>query len=394
MKVVDVTEFWSERGGGVRSYLTNKAQSLSALGVEHLVMASGSRDEESVLAHGAINSKLQRLSGPSLPYDPTYHLFMRFGEVRRRVTLEVPDVLEIHSPELAAVAALRLPRDAFKVRTMVWHSDFIDTYLASRIASVTSAKVGGLVTEPLWGWVRALAKRCDTTIAASAFQAAKLRSHGVPRVTELRFGVDTSVFSPAARDEAFRQRHMGSRTRPLFVHSARLAGEKRGWVVVEAFRRFRAQRDGVLLIYGDGPERARLEARARDIPDVHFMGFEKDRSELSRAIASADAMLHASPFETFGLAVAEAVACGTPVVVADLGAAHELAVPGCSETYPADDPAALAAAAERLLLRDPSELRARARDAVSQVVSIDLHFRRLVALYSDLLKQRNGVAAA
>ncbi len=392
MKVVDVTEFWSERGGGVRSYLTNKAQTLSALGVQHRVLASGSSDEELPLAGERGSSRLIRLKGPSLPYDSTYHLFMRFGTVRERVQREQPDVFEIHSPELAAACALTVPKSAFKLRTLVWHSDFIDTYLASRIAKATSAKIASTVTEPLWGWVRAIANRCDTTIAASAWQAEKLRSHGIPRVTELRFGVDTDIFKPEARDPSFRERYLGGRSCPLFVHSARLAGEKRGWVVIEAFRRLRARQEAVLLIYGDGPERERLQARARGIPDVLFLGFEQDRATLARAIASADALLHASPFETFGLAVAESVACATPVVVAYEGAARELAVPGCSETYRADDPDELMLATERLLARDASSVRSAALGAAGNVVSIDQHFRRLVAVYSDLLKERQGRA--
>src|SRR5262249_24509543 len=79
-------------------------------------------------------------------------------------------------------------------------------------------------------------------------------------------------------------------------------------VIIEAFRKLRARRDAVLLIYGDGPERARLEASARDLPDVIFLGFERDREKLARALASSDALVHAGPFETFGLVVAEAAA--------------------------------------------------------------------------------------
>jgi alpha-1,6-mannosyltransferase len=386
LKVVDVTEFWSERGGGVRSYLTTKARALAGLGVEHRVVASGPRDETSVLAEGsACRSELIRLRGPSLPYDPTYNLFMRFGAVRRRLSEEKPDVFEIHSPQLAAASALSVPRRDFRVRSMVWHSDFIDAYLSWRIARASSDRAADALTAPLWSWVRAIASRCTVTIASSACQAQKLRSHGVPRVHELRFGIDTQVFRPEARDEAFRRSHLGSRQIPLFICSGRHAGEKRWDVLLEGFRRVRARREAMLLVFGDGPERSRLEALAKDIPDVRFLGFDRDRARLARALASCDALVHAGPFETFGLAVAEAVACGTPVVVASAGAARELAQPGCSEIYRWGAPEAFAVAVERLLLRDPVALRGRAREAAARAVSTEQHFAALVALYRDLL---------
>src|SRR4051812_43733208 len=46
MKVLDVTEFYSERGGGVRSHLTLKSHVLCQLGHEHVVVAPGPRDAD------------------------------------------------------------------------------------------------------------------------------------------------------------------------------------------------------------------------------------------------------------------------------------------------------------------------------------------------------------
>jgi alpha-1,6-mannosyltransferase len=389
MKVVDVTEFWSERGGGVRSYLTTKAQRLSSLGVEHQVFASGPRNEELSL-DSATNrgSRLRRFRGPALPYDPTYHLFTQLTAVRRELLREQPDVLEIHSPQLAALTALATPQRAFGIRTLVWHSDFIDTYLTWKIAERSSARAAALATAPLWTWVRAITRRCSATLVASAFQASKLRAQGVQGVTEMPFGVDTAVFRPEARDPDFRARFLGNREATLLLSVGRLSEEKRTDVLLEGFRKIREKREARLLVFGDGPERAKLEASVRDLPDVVFLGFERNRAELARALASSDALVHAGPFETFGLVVAEARACGTPVVVASSGAAGEVAAHDCSEKYAACDPAAFAAALERLLARDRRELAERACAGARSVLSIEQHFRALLSLYRELLSRR------
>ena len=55
-----------------------------------------------------------------------------------------------------------------------------------------------------------------------------------------------------------------------------------------------------------------------------FHGYVEDRDLLSRRIGAADVALSVCPGETFGLAVLEALACGTPVVTADRGGAREL----------------------------------------------------------------------
>ena len=85
MKVVDVTEFYSERGGGVRSYLEGKQHILCQLGHQSLLLApgppSGSTDH------------LRRLGGPPLPYDPTYHLLWRPDKVREAIAAERPTVV-------------------------------------------------------------------------------------------------------------------------------------------------------------------------------------------------------------------------------------------------------------------------------------------------------------
>src|SRR5262245_19643358 len=96
LKVVDVTEFWSERGGGVRSFLTAKAKALVERGVDHCVIAPGPRTQSSELAAaGAARAQLVRIPGPSMPYDSTYHLLFRFKRLKAVIEREHPDILEI-----------------------------------------------------------------------------------------------------------------------------------------------------------------------------------------------------------------------------------------------------------------------------------------------------------
>jgi alpha-1,6-mannosyltransferase len=285
---------------------------------------------------------------------------------------------------VAAVACGR----AAPVRTAFWHADHIGTYVEPALARTLGAGVAARAATPLWQGVRALLAPFDATFVAGRVQAERLRRAGVREVVHVPFGVDARIFRPRApsgpsRQELFPEVPAGAR---IFVGVGRFAIEKRWDVVLEAFERVRARHPAVLVLFGDGPERGRLEERAS--PAVRFAGFEPDRKRLAARLAAADVLLHGCPYETYGLGVAEAVASGLPVVAPDRGGAADSVDPASGETYRSLDAAACAAAIERLLARDPAALRAQAVEAAARVPTTEQHYGHVLAVYDALLKSR------
>ena len=391
MKIVDITEFYSERGGGVRSHLTSRGHFLCQLGHDHTVIAPGPRDEDAASGSHvaqAGSARVIRIAGPAVPYDPSYHWLVRFDKIRARVRARSPDVLEAHSPYLGMAAVVACGRMA-PVRTAFWHADHVSAYVEPALRTMVPPATARRLSAPLWQGMRALLAPFDATFVAGNVQATRLRAVGVRDVVHVPLGVDGHSFCPRQRDEARRLELLGNAPEGalLLVGVGRFAIEKRWDVVIDAFRRLRARHEAVLVLFGDGPERAGLERRAP--PGVRFAGFDKDRARLGRSLAAADILVHGCPCETYGLGVAEAVACGLPVVVPDAGGAAESTDPSCAEIYASNDSAACAAAIERLLIRDPGELRARARDVAARVPTIDAHFATVLATYEDLLNERS-----
>lgn len=352
-----------------------------------------------------------RVRGPASPYDPSYHLLLNTSKIRDLIARERPDVLEIHSPYMAAVGALRASPTTYGIRTFQWHSDFIDTYggvLEDKLPSFVSPSFVQMVTSPLWSIVRSIARRCDATLVASAWQVGKLRAHGVPNVVHRPFGIERDVFRPDVRSPEGRRRLLALAMRDpersdrtaILVGVGRFAIEKRWDLVIDAFCSVRARgRDAILVLFGDGPERDRMKARAAAAeggayaPDIVFPGFTKDRDALAQNLASADALVHGCPFETFGLSIAEAMSCGLPAVVPDDGGAAEMHDPASGERYAAGDPAACADALDRLLARverDGDVMRAAAVNAASKLPAVKEQFEAQLALYADLLARRGG----
>ncbi len=119
------------------------------------------------------------------------------------------------------------------------------------------------------------------------------------------------------------------------------------------------------LVVGDGPLREELVRRA-DASGAHvqFAGFW-NQAQLPQAYAVADVLVLPSKSETWGLVVNEALACGTPVVVAcSVGCGPDLVRPGVTgQIFATGNTAALADALGRVLL---SPLQ---REAIARVIA-------------------------
>jgi glycosyltransferase involved in cell wall biosynthesis len=161
-------------------------------------------------------------------------------------------------------------------------------------------------------WQRRLVAQADRVVVPSAFARKRLRVLQAPLDPARTAVVPGVVREFAAASRAGEGRHA--------VVASRLAPEKGVEVAAAA-----CVRAGVpLVVAGEGPERARLEATA---PHVRFVG-RLERPALAELLAGAGvALVPTRAAETFGLAAAEAMAAGVPVVASRVGALPELVDP-------------------------------------------------------------------
>lgn len=146
----------------------------------------------------------------------------------------------------------------------------------------------------------------------------RLRELGVPeaKIDLQALAVDPDEFSPAhARRPAEPGLDLPD-DRPIVLSVGRLSPEKKLPMILEATARLAdlAPRP-LLVIVGDGPERARLEAAAAGREDVRFLGALHGPA-LRRLYARAAAFPFASEVDTLGLVALEAMASGAPLIVA------------------------------------------------------------------------------
>jgi glycosyltransferase involved in cell wall biosynthesis len=146
--------------------------------------------------------------------------------------------------------------------------------------------------------------------------------------------------------------------RPVLLNVGSLVPVKDHAALLRAFVPARSRlAEARLHFVGDGPERGRLESLARDLgigDAVRFHGaLAHDR--LPDVYRQADLFVVSSRFESQGLAVLEAAACGCPVAGTAVGVLPELTADGVA----AGDVEGLSKAIVRAVERSPVSRRAR-----------------------------------
>jgi len=147
----------------------------------------------------------------------------------------------------------------------------------------------------------------------------------------------------------------GAGAGPPLIYTGRLLEHKRLDLLLGALPRLAARRPGLLLtLFGEGPDRARLERLAAELgvaDRVAFRGHVETSDEVWRELGGARLAVHPSAREGFGLFPLEAMAAGLPVVYCESteSAVPELVRDGREGLASPADAAALAERLERLL---------------------------------------------
>jgi alpha-1,6-mannosyltransferase len=227
--------------------------------------------------------------------------------------------------------------------------------------------------------------RCDRGFAVSPGLVESLRRMGVTTPLDaVPLGVDLDLFHPSKRDAAIRQR-LGVAERGLFlVYAGRLDSEKEVHVLADAVEHLPADLQPTLVLAGEGPHRAALEAQAQTSERLIVHPYIKNKDDLARLLASADIYVTAGPHETFALSVVEAQASGLPVVGVEAGALRDRVPPDMGRLGPIADADAMATNVQTAFAQR-SEMGAAARLHVEASFSWERTFERLFEAYEEVV---------
>lgn len=272
---------------------------------------------------------------------------------------ERPDVLVAWSipANLAALVAKRLAGGT--TRIVARQSNVI--HLAG------DERYAGIAPRARDRWLSLLYPSADAVIAVSSGVAENLAALGVvprERVHTIANGVPLDEVADKGR-AAIDHPWFAAGAPPVALAVGRLVAKKDYPTLLRALARARAAADLRLMILGEGPERPRLEALARELGIADAVALAGFQPNPFAVMARARMLVLSSISEGMPSVVIEALASGLPVVATDCpsGPAEILAGGAYGDLVPIGDDAALAAAMLASLERPSQSARLRARAA-------------------------------
>ena len=394
MRIVDVNEFYSPTGGGVRTYIDRKMGILADLGHELIVVAPGREDRVEERPGGG---RVIYLKSPGMPFDRNYGLFWDRAAIHRVLDDLDPDVVECCSPWRPAwfVGDWTGPDGQQRaLKSFFMHNDNIAAYAQRWFAGFASHDR----IERAFGWysryMNRFLTRFDTVVTNGPALEKRLRARGVRIDAAMPLGIERGHFSPELRDDRLRAALLAQCDLPanghLLLGLGRHHPEKRWRLVIDAVERAGSDLPVGLMLLGTGVESAKIEARIAGSPHIRMFRPVYDREWLARIVASCDALIHGSEAEPFGLVASEAMAGGLPLIVPDTGGCAEVADPLSSEFYTARDAQSAASAIHRLFARDQRVLRRAALVAATKVRSDREHTIELMDYYQGLVDAKRA----
>ena len=253
-----------------------------------------------------------------------------------------PDLIECQdSYNLPWAAIAHRKRNPDTALVAGYFTDFPTVYVDRPFSKVMGKGLAGAAGRLCYRYCGSLYRRFDAVFALSENGGAtKLRSYGVDEVQIVPLGAELGDFGRSLRDDRLR-RSVGAGDGPLLIYVGRLDLEKKPNVVVDAFRKLPEALDARLVLLGEGPLRADIEALGDK--RIFTPGYVRNRQELARWLASADLYVSGMADETFGVSIIEAQASGLPVIGVAAGAMIDRVTNDMGLLGPVNDADAMAA---------------------------------------------------
>lgn len=271
MRLTLVTDSWSPQINGVVRTLKATIAEMTSLG-----------HEVTVIEHS-------QFRGFSWPAYPEIKLSMvSAAAMGKRIKASRPDAIHIAVEGPLGLAARRWCKQN-KVRfTTAYHTRFPEFM---EMNYHVSAKF-------VWRYMRWFHRAADRVLAPTSALVSELQTRGLSARLWSR-GVDLERFNPQVSPHPA----LAKLARPILLNVGRVSKEKN----LAAFLSIATP--GTKLVVGDGPDLERLKALH---PEAVFLG-RLAPDDVASAYVGADVFVFPSTWDTFGLVILEALACGTPV---------------------------------------------------------------------------------
>ena len=388
--ICDLTQSWSPTGGGgISTYLKEKKKYFQE-NTEHRLLQIVPGPEDKITVEG--RTIFAEVGAPLVWGSPNYRWINRNKAVFELLREYMPNIIESQCPWVLPWLAIRHrwkhPETALVAG---YRTDFPNAQIYRVVNDMAGHYPAAFFRKIGYFYAWMTYHRFDRVYTLNQEAKRMLAGLNYNRTGVLGLGVDIDKFSPEYRDPAFRKSvGLPETDGPLLIYAGRLDNEKRAYVLIEMFKQLPREMGAAMVLVGDGKLRETLMDEARGLP-IAFPGYETNRQQLARALASSDIYVSGMADETFGISVLEAQASGLPVVGVDGGAMAERVPENTGLLGPIDDVLAMARNVERVWNGDYAGMRERSIRLANAHNRWQDTFEQLIEVeYAEALKARDA----
>lgn len=325
MKICDLTQIYSPRGGGVRSYLEAKRKYIrDQTRHEHLMIVPGARTEQ--LEGG--RTQLWTVAGPLVNRTSRYRWMLDLPALLRILYEQRPEIVEAGDPYHAAMISRNWANRRGSHFYMFYHSHFPDAMLRT-VLKFAGSWARSWLEKVAGDYLRNMSQTSRGVFVASRHLMRVLSGWALERLIHLPLGVDTSVFRPESGKSRreIREKLGLPPDRPVFLYVGRFSPDKDTALLLRVWMRMgeKMKTPWAGVMVGDGQMTDLVETFVRHHPHIRKVPFVKKPEDLADWYRAADLLIHPGRWETFGLVLLEAQGCGLPVIGFRGGAMDEQA---------------------------------------------------------------------
>jgi glycosyltransferase involved in cell wall biosynthesis len=263
-----------------------------------------------------------RIPTMTIPFNQDYQLalpLMAKRKIEKRLASFKPDIIHIATPSLLGQYALKYAKRNGLPVISIYHTHFIsyiDYYLkyAPWLAKLVKPQISISQSQ--------FYNQCSLLYVPSKTIFQSLEDMGIhpEKMRIWERGIDAVMFHPTKRNRSYITNLTGN-DKFTILFASRLVWEKNLETLIQIYHLSKQMGyDWNFIIAGDGIAARALET---EMPGAFFTG-KLEHESLAELYASADVFLFPSVSETYGNVVAEAMASGIPIVLANGGGSRDL----------------------------------------------------------------------
>ncbi|MDR2732780.1 MAG: glycosyltransferase [Fibromonadaceae bacterium] len=331
INVLDINNFWSPSGGGVRRYHLEKmdyySKKQSDFKLIFLMQDDCNRTEEISPTLTIEHVKAFKIPGKWWKY----RFIFNPKQIRKYIEKYKPDIIEVGSPYVLPAAVRKAcemhfaKTDSYPSLLGFWHADFPVTYIR-RPFNLINGFLAKKLENIAWAYARHGFKNYRGIQVSCKEVMQRMESRGLSNLEWIPLGVDIEKFAPSKKDGALAAELKAGEANRLTMFFPHRSTEEKGLNLLLKAYPVICEKLGLepaLVFAGTGNKIHLVREAVKKYRHIKYAGFIKNVEEMARWNASCEIGFALSGWETFGLSILEGMASGQCLVGANTGAAAE-----------------------------------------------------------------------